>query len=101
MTAEPELIDLATYRRLTAKVPRKAKKAKSSASLAIPTAEPAPRDGLTTLLREGWSTRTRDGGREHQLYQSWGAKLETGWYADQSDACTEAKALQRGLVARG
>lgn len=63
----------------------------------VPRAAGGEGDGLTTLLVAGWSTRTRDGGKEWQLYQSWGARLETGWHADQSDACAEAKRLQKGL----
>ena len=94
MKTEPEEISLADYRRLTAAQPRRAK---CPPRADIPRAESGPRDGLTTLLRAGWSTRTRNGGAEHQLYQGWGAKLATHWHADQSDACAEAKRRQKGL----
>lgn len=87
---EPEEIDLATYKRLSAKLPRKkGKKPRAD----IPRAASDPRDGLTTLLRAGWSTRTRDGGKEHQLYRG---ALSTQWHADQSDACAEAKEIEKG-----
>ena len=94
MRTEPEEISLAEFRRLTAKQPRRAKRPPRAD---IPRAETQERDGLTTLLVKGWSTRTRNGGAEHQLYQAWGARLETEWHADQSAACAEAKRLQKGL----
>ena len=96
MRDDIEEISLADYRRLTAKLPRK--RAKRPPRLDIPRATDVPRDGLTGLIARGWSTRTRNGGAEHQLYQGWGLRLETGWHASQSDACAEAKALERSSL---
>ena len=90
MKDEPEYIDLATYKRLSAKQPRK--RVKRARRIDVPAAGPDPRDGLTTLLRQGWSTRTRNGGTEWQLYQNWAAFLATAWHSDQSLACAEASA---------
>lgn len=90
MKHEPEEITLAEYKRLSAKLPKKRAKKKPKAN--IPRATDVPRDGLMGLLVRGWSTRTRNGGAEHQLYR--GAQ-ETAWHTDQSAACQEAKLLER------
>ena len=89
MRTKPDEITLADYRRLTAKHPRKAKKAPR---VDIPRADDQPRDGLTALLRRGWSTREDERGA--QLYQNWGKFLSTGWHRSLSDACRAAKALE-------
>jgi hypothetical protein len=93
---DPEEIDLATYQRLAAKLPRK--RAKRPPRLDIPRAEPTERDGLSGLLRRGWSSRTRNNGTEWQLHEIWGRRRETQWHSDQSLACEEAKRIEREVL---
>lgn len=86
---EPEEIDLATYKRLTAKLPRK--RAKRPARLDIPRAEIAERDGLTALIRRGWSVQTPDCVR-YRLYRP---GQDTGLCATAAAACEKARELER------
>lgn len=86
MKNEPEEIDIATYRRLSAKLPRKRAKRAN-----IPRAEPFERDGLSGLLLRGWSTECN--GRGFRLYK-WGG-VSTGWRETQAEACAEAKRMER------
>lgn len=60
----------------------------------VPRAAPFERDGLSTLLALGWSTRCewRGGALQWQLYQIGGRM--TAWHLDQSSACEEAKRLE-------
>lgn len=86
--AEPEEIDLATYKRLATKLPRKRAK---KTNLSIPRAEPFERDGLSGLLLRGWCTESNAQG--HRLYKVGG--VSTGWFGTQAQACAEAKRLER------
>lgn len=90
MKPEPEEIDIATYRRLTAAQPRKRAKKKKRAD--IPR---APRDeptGLTNLLREGWCVQTPDC-VQYRLYNR--AVGDTGLCNSLREACDEAKRLTK------
>ena len=89
MKPEPEEIDLATYRRLTAAHPRRAKKAPR------PDIPRAPRDeptGLTALLRAGWSPQTFDCVAYRLSNPAIG---DTGMQPTLKAACDEAKRLTK------
>ena len=87
MKPEPEEIDLATFRRMTARQPRRAKRAPRPD---IPRAETQERDGLTTLIRRGWCVQTPDCVR-YRLYVPGGA--DTGLCESAKAACDKAKEL--------
>lgn len=91
MRKEPDEITLADYRRLTAKQPRRAKKAPRVDIPRAPRDEPT---GLTPLLVAGWSVQSPDCVR-YRLYQCWGARLDTGLCATLKVACDRAKGLAK------
>jgi hypothetical protein len=90
MRPEPEEIDLATFRRLTARLPRQ-KRAKRTGALAIPRAAPVERDGLSTMIKRGWSIATEGGERGVRLYRINGPTTDV--YPTIGEAVKEAKQI--------
>jgi len=80
-----EEITLAEYRRLTST--RTARHARPD----IPRAEGGERDGLTALLRRGWSVQSPDC-VHYRLYQFGGA--DTGLCETAALACARARELE-------
>lgn len=62
--------------------------------LDIPRAGPAERTGLTDLVsKRGWSVAATD--ERFRLYQLRNPAMDTGYCADEAEACRKAKAMEK------